>query len=171
MNRATIAIVVAAVVLAGPLAATSSGETSATSADQVTLRIKMGKGPWVAPRISVKLRKLVLMRFTVCGVYNHAADQKFNCAPGTNQLPSGTQLRLEENPVWHSSTPATKNPGALNKPGWGTVGVGDHGFVEAILSNMVSNDKFGTVSFRATVRTTSGNVLATSNVVKLVWHK
>jgi predicted butyrate kinase (DUF1464 family) len=54
----------------------------------------------------------------------------------------------------------------------GDVGrVKDNAALEAVLSNTVSGNKYGTLHYRVTLRDSSGHVLATSNAIKLVWHR
>ena len=43
--------------------------------------------------------------------------------------------------------------------------------LQAVLSNDVSGNRFGTVYYRVTLRQRSGRVLRTSNTFKVVWHK
>jgi hypothetical protein len=43
--------------------------------------------------------------------------------------------------------------------------------IGAALSNVLTGDKFGKFRYRVTVRSSAGQVLATSNIVSVTWHK
>jgi hypothetical protein len=43
--------------------------------------------------------------------------------------------------------------------------------VGAVVSNVVTGNRYGTYRYRVTLRGGSGQVLATSNVVTVTWHK
>jgi hypothetical protein len=57
-----------------------------------------------------------------------------------------------------------------DSPGWGTVGTSDSPELSVPLSNGVTGNQRGTVTFRATLRNRAGRVLATSNDFTLTWH-
>ena len=40
-----------------------------------------------------------------------------------------------------------------------------------MLSNTITGNAYGTLRYRVTLRDASGHVLATSNAIKLVWHR
>jgi len=51
------------------------------------------------------------------------------------------------------------------------VGSSEEATLEAARSNAVSGNRPGTVHYRVTLRDTSGNVLARSNVLTVNWHQ
>jgi hypothetical protein len=129
----------------------------------ITLRARYGRGPWTT-KLSLKLIKTRLWRFTVCGVWNWPDSNRFTCLGGGSPLPERTTLRLEQNPV----------AGALERddsPGWGMLGASGNPVLKAILSNTVTNDNYGTFSYRVTLRDLAGKVLITSNKFALTWHR
>jgi hypothetical protein len=73
-------------------------------------------------------------------------------------------MRLEQSPIRQ----ALKRP---DSPGWGMLAVSDQAELEAVLSNTVTGNRYGTMHYRVTLRDASGKVLATSNAIKLVWHR
>ena len=55
-------------------------------------------------------------------------------------------------------------------PGWRVVGTSRDAALEAVLSNTVSGNRPGAVSYRVTLRNVSGRILGTSNAFKVFWH-
>jgi hypothetical protein len=102
--------------------------------------------------------------FYVCAAWGQDAPPKGCTAGGHQILPAKTILRLEQQPAG----PAVTYP---DSPGWGTVGTSDSPELRTVLSNGVTGNKLGTVTFRATLRDRSGHVLATSNRFTLDWHE
>jgi hypothetical protein len=121
-------------------------------------------GPF-ASSLSLKLVDgLKPIPFFVCAAWGkQTAPADCKAASGT-RLPAGTSIRLEQQPPG----PAIKNP---DSPGWGTVGTGDSPELSIPLSNGVTGNHLGKVTFRATLRNRSGHVVATSNAFVLTWHK
>ena len=129
----------------------------------ITLRVRYKSGPW-ATRLSVKLNKNQLNEFRVCGVWNWPAGKRFTCLSSGSKLPARTLLRMEQSPI----AKAMKRD---DSPGWGMLALSRDAVLEAVLSNNVSLNRLGTVSYRVTLRNPAGRVLAASNILKLVWHR
>ncbi len=105
-----------------------------------------------------------LTSFVVCAVWNQAPPPP-TCQPRRgSRLPEGTSLRLEQRPIGAGVKRA-------DSPGWGLVGLSQDAALEAVLSNNISGNRFGTISYRVTLRNASGRVQATSNTFKVVWHR
>jgi hypothetical protein len=103
--------------------------------------------------------------FYVCAAWGKRKAPSRCTATAGARLPAGTVLRLEQRPP---------GPGARfpDSPGWGTVGTSDSAELSLPLSNGVTGNRLGTVTFRATLRKrSSGRILATSNTFTLSWHK
>lgn len=173
MVRAGFALFVAAVALAIPLgsgaAADRAGAPSAGSADApgtITIRARTGEGAW-RPGLSLQLHKLKLTPFSVCALWNKPAGAPWSVvchADAAAHLPAGTVMRLEQNPI----RLALKRD---DSPGWGMLAVSDQAELEAVLSNTITGNTYGTLHYRVTLRDSAGKVLATSNTIKLVWHR
>ena len=102
--------------------------------------------------------------FFVCAAWGaKAAPGDCHAAAGA-KLPLDTELRLEQ----HPAGPAVPAQGS---PGWGTVGSSDTPELSAPLSNGVTGNKLGDVTFRATLRNRAGKVVATSSTFTLTWHR
>jgi hypothetical protein len=56
-------------------------------------------------------------------------------------------------------------------PGWRTVGTSRDAALAAVLSNAVSGNRLGEVSYRVTLRNASGRVFRTSNTFKVFWAR
>lgn len=101
--------------------------------------------------------------FYVCAAWG-AQQAPGGCrAKAGARLPLDTELRLEQ----HPAGPAVPAHGS---PGWGTVGSSDTPELSVPLSNGVTGNQLGKVTFRATLRNQAGRVLATSNTFTLTWH-
>lgn len=167
MLRALFALLAAALALASSLACDASGGSDTTVAEgaaeapaKIVLRGRQGpQAPW-RPSLSLKLRlsELEVTSFTVCAIWNRASSPPPpDCrAPGGTRLPSGTTLRLEQR---------------RSGPGWRTVGTSTDPALQAVLSNNVSGNRLGPVSYRVTLRGASGRVLRTSNTFVVHWNE
>jgi hypothetical protein len=102
--------------------------------------------------------------FYLCAAWGEKR-QPANCtaSPGA-RLPANSTLRLEQRPPG----PAVTSP---DSPGWGTVGTSETPELGIPLSNGVTGNRFGNVTYRVTLRDRSGRVLATSNTFTLTWHR
>lgn len=174
MLRAGLALVVASVALAAPLGSGASVDRAGgpgglragvETAGTITIRARTGDGAWRSS-LSLKLVKLKLTPFSVCALYNQPANTAWSTcdAPAGAELPAGTVMRLEQSPVARALKRA-------DSPGWGMVAVSDHAELEAVLSNTLNGNKYGTLHYRVTLRDASGKILATSKSMKLVWHR
>jgi hypothetical protein len=102
--------------------------------------------------------------FYVCAAWG-AKTAPSNCTAAQGaRLPAGSTLRLEQRPPG----PAVTYP---DSPGWGTVGTSEDPELNIPLSNGVTGNRVGKVTFRATLRNRSGRVLATSNTFTLTWRR
>jgi hypothetical protein len=168
------ALVLTATALAG---AGCSGDNSAeattttvAAADSVTapetitvLGSRQNTGPFERSLSLELVDSLQPIPFFVCAAWGEdAAPGGCTAAPGA-RLPAGSTLRLEQKPPG----PALRNP---DSPGWGTVGTSEGPALSIPLSNGVTGDRVGTVTFRVTLRGRSGRILATSNSFTLTWR-
>jgi hypothetical protein len=128
----------------------------------ITVRLRYHTS-WVT-KLSLKLNKVKLVAFRVCGVWNWPADQQFGCLGTGSRLPERTVLRMEQSPIANAMRRA-------DSPGWGMVGLSSDPVIRTPLSNTLTGDKYGTFYYRVTLRDLRGKVLLTSNKVTLVWHK
>jgi hypothetical protein len=102
--------------------------------------------------------------FFVCAAWGkETAPPDCTSAPGT-RLPVGSTLRLEQRPPG----PAATSP---DSPGWGTVGTSEDAELAVPLSDAVTGNRVGTVTFRVTLRNRAGHVLATSNAFTVTWRR
>jgi hypothetical protein len=162
VKRTGLALLVASVALALPLASGASRTSSAVTGT-ITLRAKYHQGPW-KKALYLKLVKLRLIDFSVCAIWNHQAGETFDCgAASLKQLPDGTTLRLEQSPV-------AKAVRRADSPGWGMLGASSNAGLGAVLSQLVSGNRKGTFRYRVTLRDRSNHVLVTSNMFTVVWH-
>lgn len=169
-RRAILAFALAAAVLAWPLgsvASTAGIPSGRHVADQnegtLTLRVRTRLGPW-KKSLYLRLNKNRLSAFSVCGIRNWDGTEKFDCETASARLPERSSLRLEQSPV----AKALKRP---DSPGWGMLGLTSSTRVGAVVSNVVTGNRYGTYRYRVTMRNPSGQVLATSNLVSVTWHK
>ena len=170
MRRTLVAVTLVSVVVAS-LGAGASGGTSGTDGRAVTeatrkivLRGRLpARGPW-RNYLLLKLVKSDVVTFTVCAFWNQGPPSATCRVTPGNRLPTGTMLRLEQRPIGA----AIKRP---DSPGWGMVALSPEAVLEAVLSNTVSGNKFGTFSYRVTLRNRAGRVLATSNTFKAFWQR
>lgn len=176
--RAFLPVVVAGAALVWPFAVGASAERlearptvagpsseRATQQDdsKLTLRLRTRVGPWKTS-LYLKLNKNVLSTFSACGIRNWDGAEKFDCEAAAGRLPGGNFLRLEQ-------SPRAKALARPDSPGWGMLGLTSNTRVGVVLSNVLTGNKYGTYRYRVTLRNGSGQVLATSNVVKVTWHK
>jgi len=171
--RAGLALLVAAVALAIPLGSGASvdrtGAPNALRDDTpgtITVRARTGEGAW-RPSLSLKLQKLKLTPFSVCALWNKPAGTPWSIVchdDAAGQLPPGTVMRLEQNPIRQALR-------RDDSPGWGMLAVSSDAELEAVLSNTITGNKYGTLHYRVTLRDSAGKVLATSNTMNLVWHR
>ena len=151
------------------LGATAGTTTSATgtrsTATVITLRGRTsanGGGTWQR-RLRLKLLKLRLNRFELCAMVNQTKfSPSCDARPGS-VLPRGTILRLEQKP-------AGSGIRVKDTPGWGMVGTSLEPSLFAVLSNVVTGNKFGTVTYRVTLRDAEGDIVARSKPFKVIWH-
>lgn len=102
--------------------------------------------------------------FYVCAVRSRVAPKTPCRAVPGGALPVRASLRLEQHPVG----PGIKQ---ADSPGWGLVGTSDQPVLQVVLSDFVSGAKPRTVTYRVTLRTASGRLLATSNTLTIAWHR
>jgi hypothetical protein len=169
MPRASFALLVASLTLASLSASGASGGAptgaagvTAEAPAKIVLRGRPSRqGPW-RRYLWLKLVKVELTSFSVCAVWNRTLPPPPTCraAPG-ERLPQGTILRLEQ-----------RLPRVAGRvAGWKTVGISTDAALAAVLSNAVSRNRLGTVTYRTTLRNASGRILGTSNAFKVIWHK
>ena len=125
---------------------------------------RFNTGPW-ARALSLELAGGgTPTSFYVCAVLGPARPaEPCRAAPG-RVLPRGATMRLEQRPIG----PAVRRP---DSPGWGLVATSEEAELGAPLSNFVSGNRPGTVTYRVTLRNASGRILATSNSIRVVWHR
>jgi hypothetical protein len=169
-RRAIVGFVLAAALLAWPVGSGATAEripAGHNGANQgngtVTLRVRTRLGPW-KKALYLKLVKTRLSGFSVCGIRNWDPAEKFECDSAGGRLPEGTNLRVEQSPIGKALRRA-------DSPGWGMLGTAATARVGASLSNVLTGDKFGKFRYRVTLRGAAGQVLATSNIVSVTWHK
>jgi hypothetical protein len=151
-----------------------SGSTAATTTTHATggaapvtitvLGSRNNTGPY-ARSLSMKLDDNTPKPypFYVCAAWGeHKAPVGCKAAAGA-RLPVGGILRLEHQPPG----PAVTYP---DSPGWGTVGTSDTPELTVPLSNGTTGNRFGTVTYRVTMRNRAGKILANSNRFVLTWH-
>ena len=73
-------------------------------------------------------------------------------------------MRLEQSPL-------AKALRRADSPGWGMLGLTSSTRVGVVVSNVVTGNRYGTYRYRVTLRAGSGQVLGTSNVVTVTWHR
>lgn len=143
----------------------STQRAAANPPGTITLRGRLGRGVW-RKSLSLKLNKDTLVTFALCGLWDQPPTAAFTpkcTAASGDKLPNGTFLRLEQNPIKKALPRA-------DSPGWGLLAMTDKNAIEAILSNTLTGNVYGTFHYRVTLRTVSGQVLATSNALTLYWH-
>jgi hypothetical protein len=172
--RAVLTVFIAGVALVGPFAVGASAERSALAApscartaqqddSKLTLRLRTRLGPWKTS-LYLKLNKNKLSTFSACGIRNWDGAERFDCEATAGRLPGGNFLRLEQ-------SPRAKALQRSDSPGWGMLGLTSNTRVGVVVSNVLTGNKYGTYRYRVTLRNGSGQVLATSNIVKVTWHK
>jgi hypothetical protein len=162
--RAVLALFVASVVLASPLASGAyGGRTTTAETGTNTLRASYHRG-LRQKSLYLKLFKLRLTDFSLCAIWTRPAGETFDCELASKrQLPEGTILRLEQSPV----AKAVKRP---ESPGWGMLGASPDAALGAVLSNLVSGNQVGTFRYRVTLRDRTNQLLVASNTLSVVWH-
>ena len=171
---ARLATVGAATLLLTACGGDKSADTAATTTTQATggaapvtitvLGSRANTGPY-ARSLSMKLDDNTPKPFPfyVCAAWGeHKAPEGCKAAAGA-RLPVGGILRLEQQPPG----PAVTYP---DSPGWGTVGTSDTPELTVPLSNGTTGNRFGTVTYRVTMRNRAGKILANSNRFVLTWH-
>jgi hypothetical protein len=161
---------VVCLLLASPPASAAYGGGASTgkraldvAAGKITLRARLQQGPW-KQSLSLKLVKVNLTNFSVCAIWDYPAGAKFDCAVASHKrLPGGDSLRLEQSPVARAARRA-------GSPGWGMLGTSGTSALGSVLSNLVSGNRPGTFRYRVTLRNPTGHIVATSNVLTVVWH-
>jgi hypothetical protein len=172
--RALLTVVVAGAALVWPFAidastergggaGPSAGRIAQQDESKLTLRLRTRLGPW-QKSLYLKLNKNRLSTFSACGIRNWDGAEKFDCEAAAGRLPGGNFLRVEQSPRGK----ALQRP---DSPGWGMLGLTSNTRVGVVLSNVLTGNKYGTWRYRVTLRNSSGQVLATSNIVKVTWHK
>jgi hypothetical protein len=176
--RAVLTVVVAGAALVWPLAIDASadpvgartavaGPSSERIARQddskLTLRLRTRLGPW-KKSLYLKLNKQRLSSFSACGIRNWDGTEMFDCEVAAGRLPGGNFLRLEQ-------SPRAKALARADSPGWGMLGLTSSTRVGVVVSNVVTGNRYGTYRYRVTLRNASGQVLATSNIVSVTWHR
>jgi hypothetical protein len=170
--RALLALLVVFLAPGSPLVFGASGagpaggsQVATGAAAKITLQgSRLQRGPW-RRSLSLQLVKgFKPISFYVCAVWGEGTPQQPCRAAAGSKLPAGATMRLEQRPIG----PAVRRP---DSPGWGMVGLSSGALLEAVLSNNVSGNRLGTVTYRVTLRNESGRVLATSNMFKVAWHK
>ena len=168
MLRSAVAALCVSAVLVAPAAvgaAALGNETGASAgAAKITLRGKTpGPGPW-RTYLWLKLVKVKLKSFELCAVWDQPSPLP-NCrAKAGKALPAGTTLRLEQRPIGNGVRLA-------DTPGWGMIGTSNDAALAAVVSNSVTGNHFGTVTYRVTLRNADGRVVARSNPFKVAWHR
>ena len=143
---------------------TSNAAGARATATVITLRGRspVALGAW-HQRLRLKLIKLRLKKFELCAMVNRSALSPTCDAKPGEALPRGTILRLEQRPAGHGIK-------VQDTPGWGMVGTSLEPSIVAVLSNVVTGNKVGTVTYRVTLRDAEGTILARSRPFKVVWH-
>jgi hypothetical protein len=168
VNRTLIGALCVVIVLGAPTAVVAahhgSGSGAASAARKITLRGREpGPGPW-RTYLWLKLVKVKLKSFELCAVWDQPNPLP-NCRSKAGKaLPPGTILRLEQRPVG-------KGVRVSDSPGWGLIGTSNEPSLGAVLSNAVTGNRFGTVTYRVTLRNAEGGIVARSNPFKVAWHR
>jgi hypothetical protein len=167
------AVALAAVLLTGcsddkaAESTTTSSQTTGESAP-VTITVlgsRTNTGPYTRS-LSMKLDDTTPKPFPfyVCAAWGEQKAPAGCKAAAGARLPVGGILRLEQQPPG----PAVTYP---DSPGWGTVGTSDTSELTVPLSNGTTGNRFGTVTYRVTMRDRAGKILANSNRFVLTWHR
>lgn len=136
---------------AGPVTTNSA---SGASASPFLLRGRQqAVGPWKR-YLWLKHTRFNVIHFSVCGAWNQALSPTCAVAQG-NALPQGSTMKLEQ------------KVGA----GWRTVGVSFEPALQAVLSNAVSRNRYGTVAYRVTLRSETNRIVRASNIFKVFWSR
>lgn len=166
MARVLFALLAGSLVLSSPLAACASAGASPSSTAGVTTataeKIVLGgrrgiEGPWRSYLRFKLVRGGIPKSFILCAVWDQSSLSPTCRVARGKTLPHGTMMRLEQRRV--------------RSAGWKRVGLSTDAALEAVLSNSVSGNRLGVVSYRVTLRNASGGVLATSNTFRVFWRK
>ena len=164
LTRSLAAALAAALVLGLALASgvgarpSAAHGISAGTASPLLLRGRQqATGPWKR-YLWLRLDRFAIIRFSVCGVWSQPITPTCSVGQG-NTLPSGALLKLEQ------------QFGSLKRPSWRTVGVSTEPALQAVLSNAVSKNRLGAVSYRLTLRDESNRIVRTSNLFKVFWSR
>jgi hypothetical protein len=159
-----VSLAVASAPASGPFGA-GAGPPSAVggttqAAPPIVLRGRVGlAGPW-RRYLWLKLVRVDITSFSVCAIWNRTSPPPPNChGAAGDRLPQGTVLRLEQ-----------RRPRPANSPPWRTVGISRDAALSAVLSNTVSGNRLGMVTYRVTLRSPAGRIFRTSNTFKVFWH-
>ena len=170
MTRALVSLLCVSALAGTAAIGVSAGNTSGAAgthatATVITLRGRspLALGAWQR-RLQLKLVKLRLKRFELCAMVNHSTLSPTCDAKPGEALPRGTILRLEQRP-------AGSGIRVQDTPGWGMVGTSLEPSILAVLSNVVTGNKVGTVTYRVTLRDAEGTIVARSKPFKVVWHR
>jgi hypothetical protein len=171
MTRGLISVLcTSALVVTTAAGATAGNTTSAagsrSTATVITLRGRSpttGAGAWQR-RLRLKLIKVRLKSFELCAMVNHSTLSPTCDTKPSEALPRGTILRLEQRPAGHGIK-------VRDTPGWGMVGTSLEPSILAVLSNVVTGNTFGTVTYRVTLRDAEGKILARSKRFEVTWHR
>jgi len=167
MTRALVSLLCVSALAGSAALGATAGTTSSVAGSRgtatvITLRGRSpSPGPW-RRQLRLKLIKLRLKSFELCAMVNRSTlSPTCEAKPGA-ALPRGTILRLEQRPAGHGIK-------VQDTPGWGMVGTSPEPSLLAVLSNVVTGNKVGTVTYRVTLRDAEGTVLARSRPFKVVW--
>ena len=159
MTRALVSLLcvsaIAGTAVLGATAGNNRAPPDPRLGDVITLRGRspLALGAWQR-RLRLKLVKLRLKRFELCAMVNHSTLSPTCDAKPGEALPRGTILRLEQQP-------AGSGIRVQDTPGWGMVGTSLEPSILAVLSNVVTGNKVGTVTYRVTLRDAEGTILRT----------
>lgn len=143
---------------------TGTGTVAAPGESKVTLRAgRTNTGPWVESLALEHGADGVPTNFFVCAAWDESSPPEgCEAAPGA-ALPTGTVLRLEQQPVGAAAE-------SEDSPGWATVGTAEEAELEIPLSDFVSGLDVKTATYRVTLRPrTGGEALVTSNPITITW--
>jgi hypothetical protein len=155
-------LLAASLVLASPLPYGASGAVASSptrvttgAAAKIMLRGRQGiAGPWRS-YLWLKLVRTDIVSFSVCALWDQRLLAPACRSTRGKTLPQGTIMRLEQR----------------RTAGWKRVALSPEAALEAVLSNAVSGNRLGVVSYRVTLRNPTGHIRATSNTFKVFWHK
>jgi hypothetical protein len=157
--RAALALLVVLTLALASVAAAGveSGPGSVGGPDaSILLRGRQGiQGPW-RRYLWLRLNRHSVISFTVCAVRNRTKPTPSCAPPQGERLPQGSILKLEQRRAGR---------------GWRTVAISRGPALQAVLSNGVTGNRLGTISYRVTLRNEGGRAVETSNTFKVYWTK